>query len=294
MRWRFQFALSLLLLTAAVCTAQTDDASPKGPAFRTVPELAEGFHHLYTQDFPGARDRFDRWESQYPEEPFGRVAVAASYLFEELYRQGVLTSDFFLNEKRFLKGIEGKPDPERMQRFQEALDSSRKLARQLLAKDPHDPEALFALTLAAGMESNADMILKKQNLDALKRLKESNTYAKQLLGREPDANDAYVAIGSANYIIGSLSVGFRAMLWFGGIHGDKKLGMQQLEKTVESGRYLKPFAKIMLALAARREKQNVLAQRLLRELSEEFPESPLFTAEYAKAMGRVIPAEIQP
>jgi hypothetical protein len=80
---------------------------------------------------------------------------------------------------------------------------------------------------------------------------------------------AYVAVGSANYIIGSLSAGFRPKLWFGGIHGDKKLGMQQLEKTVEVGRYLKPFAKIMLALAARREKQNALAQKLLLELTEE-------------------------
>jgi tetratricopeptide (TPR) repeat protein len=293
MKWRLYMALTFLLLTSAVCPAQTaEDAN--SPAFTIVPELAAGFHQLYGQNFSEAREKFDSWESQHPEEPFGQVAVAASYLFEEMYRQGVLTSDFFLNEKKFLKGIDGKPDPERMQRFQEALDNTRKLAKQLLAKNPRDPEALFALTLAAGMESNADMVLKKQNLDALKRLKEANTYAKQLLALQPDANDAYVAMGSANYIIGSLSVGFRAMLWFGGIHGDKKLGMEQLSKTVEGGRYLQPFAKIMLALAARREKQNVLAQKLLRQLSEEFPESPLFAAEYAKAMGRPVPAVIQP
>ena len=84
------------------------------------------------------------------------------------------------------------------------------------------------------------------------------------------------------------------MLWFGGVHGDKKLGMGQVAKTVEGGRYLKPFAKIMLALAARREKQNPLAQKLLRELTEEFPESPLYAAEYAKAMGRPIPTKMMP
>jgi hypothetical protein len=84
------------------------------------------------------------------------------------------------------------------------------------------------------------------------------------------------------------------MLWFGGIHGDKKLGMAQLEKTIDGGRYLQPFAKILLALAARREKQDVVAQKLLRELSEDYPESSLYTAEYAKAMGRVIPAQMHP
>src|SRR5882762_6030218 len=293
MSWRYYAAISLLLSAAAACPAHSDEIA-KTPAFTTVAELSSGFHSLYSQDFSEARQKFDTWESQHPEEPFGQVAVAASYLFEELFRQGVLSSDFFLNEKRFLHGIEGKPDPARMKSFQEALNHARKLAKERLAKNTRDPEALFALTLAAGMESNSDMMLKKKHIESLKRLKEGNEYAKGLLAEQPDANDAYVALGSANYIIGSLSGGARFFLMFGGIHGDKKLGMQQLGKTIEGGRYLQPFAKILLALAARREKQNPLAQKLLRELSEEFPESPLYAAEYAKAMGRPIPADIHP
>jgi hypothetical protein len=293
MRWRFHSVTCFLLLAAALCPAHPNDGAIS-PAFVTVPELASGFHLLYAQNFPEARQKFSDWESQHPEEPFGEVALAASYLFEELYRQGVLSSDFFLNEKRFLHGIDEKPDPERMKSFQDALDQARKLAKQRLAKNATDPEAIFALTLAAGMESNADMILKKQHLESLKRLKEGNEYAKELLAQQPDANDAYVALGSANYIIGSLSGGTRFLLRFGGIHGDKKLGMDQLGKTIDGGRYLQPFAKILLALAARREKKNDLAQKLLRELSEEFPESSLYAAEYAKAMGRIIPAQMHP
>jgi hypothetical protein len=293
MRRRIYCAAFLLLIAAAACPAATSDGGPS-PAFTSVPELSAGFHLLYGQNFTEAREKFGNWESQHPEEPFGQVAIAASYLFEELYRQGVLSSDFFLNEKRFLHGIEGKPDPERMKSFQEALDRARKLAKQRQTKNARDAEAFFALTLASGMESNADMMLKKQHIESLKRLKESNEYAKQLLAEQPDANDAYVALGAANYIIGSLSGGARFMLWFGGVHGDKKLGMDQLGKTIDGGRYLQPFAKILLALAARREKQDPMAQKLLRELSEDYPESSLFAAEYAKAMGQIIPAEMHP
>jgi hypothetical protein len=283
-------ALFLLLTPAASFARSTADAG--SPAFTTVPELANGFHLLYAQKFSEAREIFVNWESSHPEEPFGEVAVAASYLFEELYRQNVLTSDFFLNEKRFLHGIEGKPDAERMNNFRGALARTRTLSRQRMKSNPKDPEALFGLTLAAGMESDANAILEKKQLDGLKRMKEANEYAKELLAREPDANDAYVALGAANYIIGSLNPGYRLALWFGGIHGDKKLGMEQLGKTADGGRYLQPFAKILLALAARREKQNALAQKLLLQLSQEFPSSPLFAAEYAKAMGRPIPAGI--
>ncbi len=293
MRWISHSVASLLLLSAAICGARPE-TDGNSPAFTSVPELQSGFHSLYAQNFPEAREKFADWESRNPEEPFGQVAVAASYLFEEFYRQGVLTSDFFLNEKKFLNGIDGKPDPGRMKSFQVAIERAQKLAKQRLAKNARDPEAFFALTLAAGMESNADLILKKHHLESLKRLKEANEHGKELLALQPDANDAYVALGSANYIIGSLSGGKRFMLWFGGIHGDKKLGMEQLGKTIDGGRYLQPFAKILLALAARREKKNPLAQKLLRELSEEFPESPLYAAEYAKALGRSIPAQMHP
>jgi hypothetical protein len=293
MRWRIYSAACLLMFAATFCDARPRSGAD-GPAFTSVPELTSGFRSLYLQNFAEAREKFSAWESQHSDEPFGHVAIAASYLFEELYRQGVLSSDFFLNERRFLHGIEGKPDPERMKGFQDALDQARKLAKGRLAKNPKDSEAFFALTMTAGMESNADMMLKKQHMESLKRLKEGNEYAKLLLAEQPDANDAYVALGTANYVIGSLSGGTRFFLMFGGVHGDKKLGMQQLGKTIDGGRYLQPYAKILLALASRREKQNPLAQKLFRELSEEFPESPLYAAEYAKAMGRPIPAEIHP
>jgi hypothetical protein len=289
---KYVWILVFSALLAPAITASQETTAVSTPAFYPVPELMAGFNLLYQQKFTEARQTFGDWQSHNPAEPFGEVALAASYLFEELYRQGVLTSDFFLNEKRFLHGIDGKPDPVRMQNFREALTRARALARQRQKTNPKDPEALFALTLAAGMESDVDAILEKKQLDGLKRMKEANEYAKQLLAQRPDAADAYVAPGIANYIIGSLNPGYRLALWFGGIHGDKKLGMEQVAKTVENGRYLRPFAKIMLALAARREKQNVLAQKLLGELKNEFPSNDTFAAEYAKAMGLPVPAVI--
>ena len=293
MRLRLALASLIFCTVPWIAPARAADTPPGGPALTDVPELAEGFRLLYTQHFTEARTAFSTWAEAHPAEPFPQASIAASYLFEEMYRQGVLTSDFFLNEKRFLKGIEGKPDPEHMKSFRAALTIARSLAKTRLGQTPKDPEALFSLTIAAGMESDAYSILEKKHLDGLKMIKEANGYAKDLLAQRPDAGDAYVALGSANYIIGSLNGATRFMLWFGNIHGDRKLGMEQLQKTADNGRYLKPFAKILLALAARREKQDPLARKLLLELTEEFPTSSLFAAEYAKIMGRPIPAEIR-
>jgi hypothetical protein len=291
---RPSYFLALLLLLSPMAGFAREAPDLDSPAFTTVPELSTGFDLLYQQRFAEARETFANWESGNPGEPFGEVAIAASYLFEELYRQNVLTSDFFLNDKKFRDGIEGKPDPERMSHFREALSHTKQLSRDRQKTNPNDGEALLALTLAAGMESDALSILEKKHLDGLKRMKEANNYAKQLLVEYPDVADAYIAPGIANYIIGSQSAGSRIALWFGGIHGDKRLGMEQVGKTAENGRYLRPFAKIILALAARREHQDALAQRLLRELKEQYPDNALFASEYAKAIDSSMPASAAP
>ena len=78
--------LALLLLLNPIADFARQTLGGNSPAFRNVPELSAGFDLLYEQRFGEAREVFASWESRNPEEPFGEVAVAASYLFEELYR----------------------------------------------------------------------------------------------------------------------------------------------------------------------------------------------------------------
>ena len=79
-----------LVLTPLVGLAREVPTSDS-PALTIVPELTAGFDLLYEQKFAEAREAFANWQARNPEDPFGETAVAASYLFEELYLQGVLT-----------------------------------------------------------------------------------------------------------------------------------------------------------------------------------------------------------
>jgi hypothetical protein len=285
--------LCVLFSLSPVCHGQSV-GQLSTPAFSSVPELKNGYELLYVQKFPEARAVFVEWAAKNPTEPFGQVSIAASYLFEEFYLQRVLTSDYFLDDKRFLGGITGTPDPDRIKAFEDATVKARTLAAVRLKQNKHDPEGLYAMTLSAGMQSDADSMLLKKHYDALKHLKEANANAELLLADHPDAYDVYVAPGIAYYVIGSLSGSARFILWFGGVHGDKALGMSKVEKTADNGNYLKPFARILLALSARREKKNELALKNLKELTEEFPGNTVYESEYAKALGRPIPATLSP
>ncbi len=247
-----------------------------------VPELDAGFHLLYELKFAEARTHFEAWQKSHPDDPLGSASEAASYLFEECYRQGVLTSEFFLDNKRFLGKIPLQPDPQLRAAFFAADQQAQDLAQLRLKTNPDDPNALFAMTLGLGMQANYASLIDKRQLDSLKKIREADVYATKLLAVAPDAADAYLGLGMANYFIGSLPGTKKFFLSFAGIHGDKKKGIQQLQIAAEHGHYLRPFAKILLALAALREKQIEVARMQLQELVAEFPENPLFSSELAK------------
>jgi hypothetical protein len=117
------------------------------------------------------------------------------------------------------------------------------------------------------------MPVSSTNVDSLKKIREADEYANKLLVVAPDAADAYLCLGTANYIIGSLPGFKKLFLGFAGIHGYKKVGVQRLQMAADHGHYLRPFAKILLALAALREKKTEVARAQLKKLVAEFPEN---------------------
>lgn len=244
-------------------------------------QLDSAFRRMYELDFDGARGEIAAYRRARPEDPLGAAAEAASYLFEEFDRKGVLTSEFFLDDERLLGGVAGALDSERNARFVSANRRARALAEARLKRAPSDAAALFALTLADGMEGDFEALIRKRQLTALRWIRRAEKTAINLLAVQPDAFDAYMAIGAANYIIGCLPIYKRMFLWFGGVRGDRRRGMDQLALTAEKGRYLRPLAKALLALAARREHQPDRARILLESLSREFPHNRVFARELA-------------
>jgi len=235
---RFVIALTLTFVIASGMRAQKQDRHDDSPLLtagvHNDPELDAGFHQLYELKFDAARERFTTWEHEHPEQPIGPALEAASSLFEQFYREGVLTSEFFLDDRRLLGGIKGDPDAVLEEQFASAARRARELARRHLQNQRLDPDALFALTLVEGMQADDLFLIQRRQLDSLHHLREADRNARVLLQIAPDTDDAYVALGAANYIIGCLPGYKRAMLWVGGVHGDKALGIEQLSRAASS------------------------------------------------------------
>lgn len=244
--------------------------------------LANGYRLLYYLRFAEARAIFIDWQRAYPNDSMGFVSEAASHLFEEFELHGVLTIEFFLDDDRLLGGIKGTADPARMQAFERANNKARVIAEGQLKNNSRDANALLSITLASGMSADYMCLIAKRQIESLKQIRAAQSYAEQLLTVAPAMTDAYMALGAADYILACLPAYKRAVLWFGNMAGDKQRGMNELARAAQSGLYLGPYAKVMLALAMVREKRAKEARGLMHELTTTFPDSPLFSREQVK------------
>jgi hypothetical protein len=285
-------AMVIVLCSNSRAEAQEADpteqnAAPKaapaqGPVMEADPSaeyLEKGFQRLYELNFDAARVEFFSYQKSRPDDPLGKAAEAASYLFEQFNARGVLTSEFFLSDAKFLGGVEGAAAQNQNAAFMTANNKAREMAKTRLKSNPRDIHGLLAITIADGMESDYDALIIKKQLDGLKMMKQAEAEANILLTIDPSQQDANVALGMSNYVIGCLPGYKRAFVWFGGVHGDRTKGMLLMAQAADRGHYLQPFAKVMLALAYEREHQMDKAHDLLAQLAVEYPSNPVFARE---------------
>jgi hypothetical protein len=245
-------------------------------------ELDRGFVGLYNLDFAGAQKDFSSWETLHPDDPVGPVSQAAGFLFSEFNRLGVLEGQFFENDDSFAARSKLSPDPEVRGHFQAAVDQAQVLGHARLTKDAKDRDALFAMTLASGLQADYAALIDKKNLASLHYTKEASAWAQQLLAICNDCSDVLVATGFSKYIIGSMSAPMRWVLRMRGLPGDKQGGISDLQITAQHGHYLAPFARVLLAIAYVRDKDNLRALELLTALRKDFPGNTLFPREIAR------------
>ena len=244
--------------------------------------LDRGFRFMYDLKFADAQQEFANWQREHPADPMGKVAEAAGLIFSEFNRLGVLESQFFVDDKAWDNRPKVSPDPQLKAHFDTALDTAERQAQATLAQNPNDENALFAMAACSGLRADYTALVEKRNMASLGYTKQGSQWANKLLALDPSYYDAYIAIGITKYLVGTQMAPVRWFLRLGGYNGDKEGGMRDLKLAAERGRYLAPFARILLAVAYLREKDTPGARQLLAGLQHDFPENPLFAREIAR------------
>jgi hypothetical protein len=263
------FSLALLLFAEPTTSAQPTP-------------LEAGYRQMYNLEFDQAHQTFRRWGEQHPDDPMAPVSDAAAYLFAEFDRLHILEIEFFTHDDAFLNRAKPSPDAKLKQSFDAALTKTQQLAEAALARDPGNQNAQFATLLRLGLHADYLAMIEKRYIASLSDGKASRAMAEKLIAADPSYSDAYLAVGVENYLLSLKSAPLRFLLRVGGAQTDKDRGIRDLLQTAEHGHYLLPYAKVLLAVAALRDKNTTWAKELLEGLAREFPHNRLYTQELAR------------
>jgi hypothetical protein len=261
----------LLLLTLIAMVAHAEDT------------IDLGYRQMYDLDFNAAHHTFAEWEQKHPDDALGHVSNAAAYLFGEFDRMRILQSEFFVHDDTFTKPKQLTPDPAAKQAFLQELETGERLAKHALAKSSdHDLNAMFAWVLTLGLHADYDGLIEKRYLSSISYMKTGRVAAEKLLAADPKCSDAYVAIGVEAYMLGSKPMPVRWILRMAGSNTDREDGVRKVRLAAEGGRYLRPFARLLLAVAALRDGSAQTAKDILEDLAKQFPHNQLYAEELAR------------
>ena len=195
------------------------------------------------------------------------------------YRLKILELDFFTDDDKVVDRRALVPDPAARRAFFQALDGAERLAGVRLASHPDDPGALFALSMATGLETDYAALVERRRFGSFSLSKRNQVYARKLLALNPPVDDAYMTFGTVEYVVGSLPFYLRWLVRLAQIGGSKEKAIEDLELVARRGRYYGPLARMTLAVIHVREKRPDKAEVLLAGLVSDFPENPLFRKE---------------
>ncbi len=247
------------------------------------PTFDEAFHRLYSFDFRGAQSLMDSYIASRPNDPMGYTIKAATYVYSEFDRMGILESEFFESDKSISDSRHKlKPDPKAHDEFYVNINKAQTLAQDTLDKSPNDPPARFALCLALGELSDYVALVEKRQIASLSVTKRAYREAKTLLAIDGSYYDAHLTTGFTEYLVGSLPMVVRWFVKFDDVQGDKEKGFRTLALVANKGHYLKALAKILMATGYLREKKPLEAQKLLADLTREYPRQPAAQARIPK------------
>jgi tetratricopeptide (TPR) repeat protein len=251
----FTALCGIAMLVAAGTEAGASSLQPAG--MRAA--LRQGIDRAFNMDYPGADALFRKAVELDPEGPTGYAFQALNHLF----------------------GSEVSFDTKQRETSQEAMLRciGEALARgeQRVAKNPRDGQAYFAMALARTAKFRW-ALRKKQSFTAAQEAFGLWSCLERAQAEDPENNDSYMLSGLIRYHIDhlpDLSRFFSSLLI---TQGDRRRGLQDLERAATRGDLLKELARSeLISVYVNFEKQPARALPLARELQTRYPRNYNFS-----------------
>jgi hypothetical protein len=192
-------------------------------------------------------------QQRYPDHPAGFLIAAETYWWD------------------------AQEDPENKQtesnyyRAQEVAQAKAESA--VKAGKYYKPELLAYLASAHGSYARFQVTQKDAYFSALRAGLKAHKYAEEVFALDKNYYDIYVGLGAFNYFSGTLPSMIKPFAWLFGAHGDKDVGIEQLQTAMQKSRYSKTEARIVYYSALLANKEYAAAFPILEKLMADYPDN---------------------
>jgi tetratricopeptide (TPR) repeat protein len=255
-----------------------------------VSGIKEAFDPMYRLDYEGAIERITDLGRRFPEHPGPPLAAAVTLWLRELFRRQELDDlDRFISPGYFTSPTSRQMPEEERRAFDSFLRESETSAQRMLESHPGDLDARYYLGSVEAIRGAYAMTVGRDKLGALRHGKKAYQYEKALLDEDPDYDDAYMTVGTYEYILDNLPWYIKWVAVIAGYTGSERLGFEYLVRSAEKGKSVGIDARVLLMVLYVREHHYEYALRLARDLHRLFPENFLFhlnQGQILKKMGK--------
>lgn len=224
-------------------------------------EIYQGLDLIYNLRFEEAEQTFKTLQVNYPDD-------VKSYFYESLiyFYRAIMTGDEQVYDK-----------------FIDLSDNVINMCEDILNDDDNNLETLYYKGQAHSYRSLLMLKLNKSLFRAAINGNSGYRILNEVIKKNPEFYDAYMGLGLYKIALGFVPNSFRWLLSIIGFDGNIKDGLSYLKISMEKGKFTKVDSKVYLAIFSIREREERDKEpiKLIKSLTEQYPESPIFKLMYA-------------
>jgi tetratricopeptide (TPR) repeat protein len=262
-------------------------ASP-APAADPKQIYDEATNALYNLDFNTAMSGYETLTREHPEEPDYWNGLASAIWLKIALDQQKLNLESFSGRSLGTRDSKDTVNPVEERRLRDTIAIAIQKSDTILSKKPNDVHALYAKGISNGTLASFEATAKRSYVAAHSRAKVAKELHEQVLKLDPTYQDANMAIGAYDYVVGVVPGVVRFLLVpFGIRSAGKDIGIDELETTATKGKRASTDAKMILIVVYTREKRFEQALQILQDLHTRYPRNFVLEMTEASLYGRM-------
>lgn len=264
-----RLAIALVFALPVVASANAESAKLR----------ARAYLHAYSLDYDEAVREMEAAAKADPNDVAAERGLAAIPWLLISFTRGAVTVDDYLGSISKQNVAMRRPPADLAARFQQHLTRALSLAEAQMKQRPQDPEALYQLGAAVGLQATYAATVDGRVLGAFRAARRAYDAHEQVLALDQSRRDAGLVVGTYRYVVSAMSFPIRMMAYVAGFGGDKERGIRLVEEAAASGAEASVDAKFALVLLYNRESRYAGAARVLEDLQRVFPRNRLLWLE---------------